>query len=396
MNLGQKRLSTRFNHLAISTLIVAAMSAASAYANPLQGPWLAAQNATVALLAQTESAPVAIFTITPQQPLLGQPFQVDGSVSFDRPSNGPISSYAWNWGDGTAAGNGVFVQHTYATASRYTITLTVADGENPPNTNSTTKTVVITSTPPPPDSGNRAPVASMIVTPAAGKVGDDFEFDASASTDPDSDPLVYRFDFGDGKDTGFIADSVVTHAYANPGTYAVRLTVRDDANASSDFASTLQVTGPPADNQAPVALIAVGPRTGSAPVTLNFDGRLSYDPDGDPIAYQWSFTRDGESYAEQTGSVVNQLFSEPGSYSVVLEVTDSNDATGASAEQTITITPHGEEVEPPPPAPVPQPEPPPPSYLQRPNTACGMGLLMPMLACLMGLLGGRFLTQRLR
>lgn len=360
------------------------------YAIPVLG--LAAS--APAVLAQ-ESAPEAIFTIDTDPPVLNVAFHADASQSFDRPSNGPISSYSWNWGDGTTTSSGVYVAHTYTVAGRYTITLTVKDSDNPPNTDSATKTVVISGTTPPPDGGNHAPSAVLTSTPTSGEVGDQFEFDASGSTDADSDPLVYRFNFGDGEDTGFIADSVVTHSYANSGTYTVQVTVRDDSNASSTFATTIQVVGPPTDNQDPVALIAVGPRTASAPATLSFDGRISYDPDGDPIFYHWAFTRSGQPYAEQTGDVVNQVFSEAGSYSVVLRVIDSHGGTGVSDAQAITIT-QGEPVEPPPPAPAPEPEPPPPSYLQRPSSVCGIGLLTPVLACLMGLLGGRQMTQRRR
>lgn len=344
---------------------------------------------------QIDSEPEAIFTIIPAQPVINVPFRVDASQSFDRPNAGPIASYSWNWGDGTALSTGVSPQHTYTTAGRFIITLTVTDADSPPNTDTATKTVIISSTPPPPDGGgNRPPSASLSISPTSGEVGDEFEFDASDSSDADSDPLTYRFVFGDGEDTGFIEDTVVTHVYSDPGTYSVRLTVRDDSNASSDFTTTLVVTGAPTDNQTPVALIATGPRTGSAPANLSFDGRISFDPDGDPITHRWLFSRDGEPFAEQTGSVVNQLFSQPGTYGVVLEVTDSNDATGSSDEQTITITARGAPIEPPPPAPIPEPEPPPPSHLQRPSGTCGIGMLTPAFACLMGLLGGRQLTRK--
>ncbi|MEV6012241.1 S8 family serine peptidase [Streptomyces sp. NPDC051976] len=50
----------------------------------------------------------------------------DASASYD--DDGTIASYAWNWGDGTAAGSGVKPGHTYPDRTgSYTATLTVTD-----------------------------------------------------------------------------------------------------------------------------------------------------------------------------------------------------------------------------------------------------------------------------
>lgn len=338
------------------------------------------------LLAQVETDPEAIFTISPAQPLIGQAFRVDASQSYDRPTNDPIARYSWTWGDGTDASTGVSVLHTYTKAGRFTITLTVFDANNASDT--ATKTVEISGTTPGPGGSNKAPVPSLIISPTEGFAGEEFTMDARGSRDPDNDPIVYRFNFGDGEITDFTSTAIVTHSYDEPGNYVVRLTVRDDQNASVDLTGTVHVLGAD-DNQAPVALIATGPRVGAAPVTLSFDGSISYDPDGDPIAYDWSFFLDGEPYDTQTGDVANQLFDQPGSYSVVLEVRDIFGLSNATAPLGITITEGGDPVEPPPPAPIPEPEDPPPSYEQRPDNVCGVGMLLPMLACLMCMAGIR-------
>jgi outer membrane protein OmpA-like peptidoglycan-associated protein len=51
-------------------------------------------------------------------------------------------------------------------------------------------------------------------------------FDATASMDPDGDPLEYIWDFGDGK-TAAKTSPIARHQYAEAGTHAVRLTVHD-------------------------------------------------------------------------------------------------------------------------------------------------------------------------
>lgn len=86
--------------------------------------------------------PRAIFTITPEQPGLGEWFTLDGRLSFDRPSMGSVSAYHWDLGDGSRAA-GPTVEHRYTAPADYTITLTVEDDELPPNTDRTSRMVRI-------------------------------------------------------------------------------------------------------------------------------------------------------------------------------------------------------------------------------------------------------------
>ena len=50
--------------------------------------------------------------------------QFDGSASYD--PDGPIVSYAWDFGDGKSASE-ASVKHTYTAVGTYTVTLTVTD-----------------------------------------------------------------------------------------------------------------------------------------------------------------------------------------------------------------------------------------------------------------------------
>lgn len=70
----------------------------------------------------TNSAPAPAFTSTANQ--LAASFDASGSNDPD----GSISSYQWNFGDGTT-GTGVAPTHTYATRGTYTVTLTVTDNK---------------------------------------------------------------------------------------------------------------------------------------------------------------------------------------------------------------------------------------------------------------------------
>jgi len=81
-----------------------------------------------------DAPPTANFTFT----CSGLACSFDGSTSTD--DNG-ISSYAWNFGDGQT-GSGATVNHTYGSASTYTVSLTVRDTAN--QTDVETKSVTVT------------------------------------------------------------------------------------------------------------------------------------------------------------------------------------------------------------------------------------------------------------
>jgi PKD repeat protein len=56
-----------------------------------------------------------------------------------------VSSYAWDFGDGTAAGTGQHVSHTFGQAGTYTVRLTVTD--NTGATNASSKSVTVAQAP---------------------------------------------------------------------------------------------------------------------------------------------------------------------------------------------------------------------------------------------------------
>ncbi len=79
-------------------------------------------------------APTASFTATPTTGRAPLSVAFDGSGSRD--SDGTISTYSWNFGDGTPTATGATTTHQYTTAGTFTATLTVTD--NGGLTNNTT------------------------------------------------------------------------------------------------------------------------------------------------------------------------------------------------------------------------------------------------------------------
>jgi glucose/arabinose dehydrogenase/PKD repeat protein len=84
-----------------------------------------------------------------------------------------------------------------------------------------------------------------------------------------------------------------------------------------------RIDGPSISNRAPVASFTATPRSGSVPLTVQFDGSASSDPDsGDHIVkYAWSFG-DGSSQ-NTTGATVSHTYHAAGQFSATLTVTDS-------------------------------------------------------------------------
>ena len=148
----------------------------------------------------------------------------DAAESSD--AEGPIASYAWDFGDGST-GSGVAPTHSYSTAGNYTVILTVTDANGLKGTRTAS---VVTTAPPAP---NEPPIAEFGIA-VNGAVA---SFSALDSSDPDGSVASYGWDFGDGE-TGTGVE--VVHTYAQSGSYDVKLTVKDNNDATDT--STKRVT----------------------------------------------------------------------------------------------------------------------------------------------------------
>ncbi|MCL0042706.1 PKD domain-containing protein, partial [Thermodesulfovibrionales bacterium] len=89
-------------------------------------------------------SPIATFTYSPEEMIAGQPITFDASGSSD--PDGQIISYEWDFGDGTSR-TGKVVEHTFALAGDYTVTLTITDNHGVVNTSSK----IVTARVPDPD-----------------------------------------------------------------------------------------------------------------------------------------------------------------------------------------------------------------------------------------------------
>ena len=82
-------------------------------------------------------------------------------------------------------------------------------------------------------------------------------------------------------------------------------------------------------------LATATPTNGPAPLQVSFDGTGSSDPEGQTITYAWDLDGDGQ-FDDSNASQPTYTYTQPGTYSVRLRVSDPQNASGTS--QPITIT----------------------------------------------------------
>lgn len=98
----------------------------------------------------------------------------------------------------------------------------------------------------------------------------------------------------------------------------------------------IRYTGAPEGNAPPVAHATATPLAGAAPLLVQFDGTHSFEPDGDALTYSWDFGDGGSSVLPAPA----HLFSDPGTYAVVLTVDDGQgNSDGHSVAITVGVPP---------------------------------------------------------
>ncbi len=92
---------------------------------------------------------------------------------------------------------------------------------------------------------NAIPIAALSASPLTGTAPVTVNFNASASSDPDSGDSIasYTFSFGDGSPDVTQASPLISHTYADSGNYQARVTVTDTRGAQSNntASSVIQV-----------------------------------------------------------------------------------------------------------------------------------------------------------
>jgi glucose/arabinose dehydrogenase len=90
------------------------------------------------------------------------------------------------------------------------------------------------------------------------------------------------------------------------------------------------------ENEPPNADVQAEPLTGPAPLTVDFDGSGSSDPeDGSNLVFAWDLDGDG-AFDDASGPTAQWTYAEPGVHAATLRVADTLGATDEAAVQIVT------------------------------------------------------------
>jgi hypothetical protein len=171
---------------------------------------------------------------------------------------------------------------------------------------------------------NTAPVAAFAAADTV-VVGAPLTLDAAASADADGDPLVYSWNFGNGRRGG---GAQLATVFAEAGSYVVRLSVGDGRGGLSTHERTVVVTAGPAsvgpvgalavvrdDSGAPLPGVTIANAAGGPAATTGVDGRGTVSAERG-VATTLRFAKAG--FADQIKSLTLPPAAESGYLEVVM------------------------------------------------------------------------------
>lgn len=254
-----------------------------------------------------------------------------GNASFNATATipdgtGPQLTYAWDFGDGSAAGAGNPGTHTYSATGPYNVVLTVTSN----NGCATPVTKNITTI-------FAEPRASFTTAPEV-CLGNTITL-TDASTAPGSSVTEWQWDFnGDGvTDDVRNSGAPFTHTFATAGPYNIILKVKSAAGCESVTPANI-ATHTVVVNPLPVAAFAPvlpGCKDQAASFTDN-----SVANAGSIVKWTWNFgDGSGPKTLAPAGGTVSNTYTTPGTYTVTLQVETDKGCVSTTTSGSVVI--HG-------------------------------------------------------
>ncbi|RXK86549.1 PKD domain-containing protein [Filimonas effusa] len=224
-----------------------------------------------------------------------------------------ISSFTWNFGDGSSAGpgNASAVTHAYANAGNYTVSLTAKDINGCTVSTQQNASFAV-----------YGPAAAF--TNQAGaclKDNDNLVFTDQTKTDGTHALTQWTWDFGDGTVSNF-SNTPFTHTYSKAGNYNVKLVVTDASGCKDSItkAQAITIADPKADFTLPEPIRCV-----------SNDVSFRNNSQGLSLSYRWNFG-DGTT---ATAAQPTHPYRNAGSYNVSLLVRDRFGCTDSILKNNI-------------------------------------------------------------
>ncbi|MEO0900085.1 MAG: PKD domain-containing protein [Bacteroidota bacterium] len=238
--------------------------------------------------------PTANFTLSSDQSC------PDIALTMTDVSTGPfaIINQDWDFGDGSPAGTGSVVTHSYGTPGLYTLTLTITDAIGCMDTFVYPTNVEVFT----------GPTAAFSFTPTTGCNPLTVNF-TNNSVAGSAAIVSTLWDFGDGTTTGTLSPS---HTYTSSGVYTVSQILQDANGCLDTLTQQVEVFS------IPVVNFVANPTAGCAPQAVRFiDSTQTAYP---IVNWYWDFG-DGSS---STSNQPTHIYAADGVYSVKLITTDIN------------------------------------------------------------------------
>lgn len=229
---------------------------------------------------------------------------------------GNITSYAWDCtNDGTfdVTGTTQTATCTYTKYGNYTALLKVTDSNG--RTGTDTARVTVSNIPP--------TLATPSVTGTLVE-GSTLTFTASASDPGTSDTLTYAWTFGDGT-TGTGAS--VSKVYADNGTFSWTVTASDSAGGTDTESGSVVIA-----NANPSITQLTIPSSALEGASVSASAKATDPGTADTLSYSWKWS----DAVTNSGANITRTFSQNGTYTVVLTVTDDDGGT-TTANGSIVI-----------------------------------------------------------
>jgi beta propeller repeat protein len=165
------------------------------------------------------------------------------------------------------------------------------------------------------------PVANFSASPVSGKAPLKVKF-TSTST---GSPTAWKWSFGDGSD--LVTEQNPEHTYSKPGTYTVKETVSNAAGKDTEIKKNyITVTAP---LKAPVAASTASPRSGKAPLKVQFTDKST----NSPTSWKWSFGNGKYSISKSPA----HTYSKAGKYTVSLTVKNAKVTNTKKVSEYIVV-----------------------------------------------------------
>lgn len=212
-------------------------------------------------------------------------------------SLGSITSWTWNFGDGSGASTLQNPTYTYSTSGTFSVILSVSDDKGCSSV-STNPVVVIAR-----------PTINIAASPVSGCLPLTVQFNNSSSN-----ANAYTWNFGDGSATSSVTNP--SHVYTSSGSYSVIITASNAAGCTSSQTQTNMIQ----TSASPTAVFSASSASVCLADTLYFvDASI---PNGSSIVSRsWNFG-DGSALSSQTNP--SHVFMSPGTYQVVLTVSSGS------------------------------------------------------------------------